>query len=119
MTVSWRYLGSEALEPFDPTEYEGWYLQEPGRIASSQTGLFFFVCRVRDGALVVQWQKGDMSEELWHAAKRVIGQFAPAEVWCGNCRFSSSEWLRFVQDGSLPGRLHGRVDGPARPLDGC
>ncbi len=107
VSVVWRYLGSEVQPPSDSKDYEGWYLQEPRRLATSSGGLFFFACRIRDQALVVQWLRWDASDELWRAAQKVIGRFDRAEVWCGNCHFSASEWLGFVEGGRLPPRLRG------------
>lgn len=118
VTVTWRYLGSDAQEPSDPTALEGWFLQEPGQIASTKGGLFFFGCRVRGGALAVQWQRGEVSDGLWGAAKRALGRFERARVWCGNCQFSALEWLLFAQTGALPRRVIGSSEGPGMPPDG-
>lgn len=104
--VCWRMYGGEAREhPADRGEYEGWYLQEPAKVGETSGGIFFFVCRVRDGALILQWQRGETSNEVWRAAQRVLALLEPARVWCGNCEFTGAEWSLFVEDGSLPAQL--------------
>ncbi len=103
--VCWRMYGGEAREaPADPRNYEGWYLQEPATIPETSGGVLFFVCREREGALVLQWQREGTSDDLWKAAQQVIALLEP-EAWCGNCRFSAAEWRRFAADGSLPAGL--------------
>jgi hypothetical protein len=104
--VCWRMYGGEAREgPGDPSNYEGWYLQEPSAIRGTAGGVFFFACREREGALVLQWQRGEVSDALWKASQQVIALLEPAEAWCGNCQFSAEEWRRFVTDGALPARV--------------
>lgn len=104
--VSWRTYGGEAREkPPDPREYEGWYLQEPAAIPGTTGGVFFFGCREREGALVLQWQRTETSDALWKAAQQVVAGLEPARAWCGNCQFSAAEWRRFVTDGSVPAGL--------------
>ncbi len=106
--VCWRiWCGDAQKSPPDPKDYEGWFLQIPSRIQHTKGGLFFFSCRERENALVVHWQYSDPAgdrdaAELWAAARRVMARLEAGEVWCGNCRFSASEWRRFVADGSLP-----------------
>jgi hypothetical protein len=98
----WRRYGEEP-EPtaLVPEDYTGWLLQEPGRIAVSPTGLFFFQCGPdREGNLAIQIEAIDeVCSGLWAACGRVVGSMPGVEVHCGNCRLTGEQWLEYLGGG--------------------
>ncbi len=106
--VCWRVYGGEPEPtPRHASDYVGWFLQSPERVSSTDGGLLFFACTRRNGDLAVQWQRSgdDVTDELWQAAKYVLGAFDAASVWSGNCRFSPDEWRSYLKSGVLPDRM--------------
>ena len=60
-------------------------------------GIFFFACKTEENGFRIQIQNQGASEELWHSAKTIIGEYNDVEVQCGNCEFTGPEWIALIQ----------------------
>jgi len=92
-------IGTTARPPdqVPGADYEGWFLQRDGALASKNKGLFIFHCRTRGSGFFLRVEKDEASEGLWTAMQRIVGGFPQAEVESGNCRFTGPEWLDYLK----------------------
>jgi hypothetical protein len=95
VAVSWHIYGESATECSEvpQKDYQGWFLQASSEPDKTRQGVFFFSCRPQGNGFRVHIQNSAASASLWRAAKIVLGGFRNATVHCGNCEFSSSEWM--------------------------
>jgi hypothetical protein len=94
LEVVWRYYGGPATPASSvPPEYEGWFLQQTHRIASTLGGVLFLAAKVDTTGFRVHLQRHtEIDDPLWTACARYIGTFRDVEVCCGNTKLSGAAW---------------------------
>ncbi len=109
---TWRSYGGEAKAPENVPypDYAGWFLQERERVPDTRGGVFFRQIAVREQRLALHLEKWERdADTLWLTLTRLAAGLAGAEIRSGNCTFTGQQWLRYLQDGSLPVQLGGEA----------
>jgi hypothetical protein len=107
--ISFRYYGgdSKELEKVPYPNYEGYYIQLSDRIKSTTKGIFFFHVRIDSGQLYLALRNDDdVLRRVWQDLTLILAAYPNTTIKCGNCRFTGSEWIRYLTDGTLPSPGH-------------
>src|SRR5574337_763276 len=103
--VSFRYYscGLKKTPEVPYPDYQGYYLQEPGRIPVNQEGIFIPHLTFDSGRVRGAFEKKDPElEKIWIDLANVIGNLQDSTVYCGNCRFTGAEWIEYLENGTFP-----------------
>lgn len=96
--VIWHIYGGPPVHETHVPEsnYTGWFLQEAACLDFDHQGIFFFSCSPTKSGFRLQVINYETSKALWHTMKTIAGEFQDAEIHCGNCEFTNTEWLKFL-----------------------
>jgi hypothetical protein len=101
-TVSWHIYGGEPRPPaaVPQGDYKGWFLQAQEDLDRLHQGIFFLSCKPVGSGFSVHIENHGAAPSLWRTAHRILGSFREATIRCGNCEFTSAEWLEETKDGT-------------------
>jgi len=101
LQVAWHMYGGgfRATASVPRTQYDGWYLQQEGRLTKTNQGLFFLTCKQTDDGFKLVITNANASKALWGRLLEVLSEFPTSEIRSGNCLFSQNSLKRYIKIG--------------------
>lgn len=103
--IVFRYYAGDERQPEQVPypDYQGYYIQFPDRISSTQEGIFLKHLKVISGKLNLSFENKDEALHIvWRDMTKILADLPNVKINSGNCEFTGDKWKQYLEDQLLP-----------------